>query len=100
MPPYLSERESERDANGSGSNSATEDRRAAMYRFNPGRQNPPQSNQLEDDEPLLFAMSDFGVSRRSLEEGRQGNQGPDSSGHTGIPRRDSGRRGAHAFQWP
>lgn len=100
MPSYLSERESERDANASGSNSVTEDRRAAMYRFNPGRQNPPQSNQLEDDEPLLFAMSDFGVSRRSLEEGRQGNHGPESSGDTGTPRRGSGRRGGHAFQWP
>ncbi|BCS20557.1 putative autophagy protein Atg13 [Aspergillus puulaauensis] len=99
MPPYLSERESERDTNASGSNSVTEDRRAAMYRFNPGRQNPPQSNQLEDDEPLLFAMSDFGVSRRSLEEGRQGNHGPESSGDTGTPRRGSGRRGGHAFQW-
>lgn len=100
MPPYLSERESERDANASGSNSVTEDRRAAIYRFNPGRQNPPQSNQLEDDEPLLFAMSDFGVSRRSLEEGRQGNHGPESSGDTGTLRQGSGRRGGHAFQWP
>lgn len=100
MPPYLSERESERDANASGGNSVTEDRRAAMYRFNPGRQNPPQSNQPEDDEPLLFAMSDFGVSRRSVEEGRQGNHGPDSSGETGTPRPGSGRRGGHAFQWP
>ncbi|KAL4869074.1 autophagy-related protein 13 [Aspergillus spectabilis] len=91
-PPYLAERDAERDGNASGSNSATEDRRAGR-RSSAGRHNLPQSTQLEEDEPLLFAMSDFGASRRSFEEGRQGNHGPDSGRNTSSSRRGSGRRG-------
>jgi autophagy-related protein 13 len=51
---------------------------------------------------LLFAMSDFGASRRSFEEGRQGNHGPDSIGNTGSSRRSSGKRGALSgfHLWP
>ncbi|KAL4970721.1 putative autophagy protein Atg13 [Aspergillus stella-maris] len=99
--PYLAEREPERDANVSGSNSATEDRRGVGRRFSAGRQNVPPSTQVEEDEPLLFAMSDFGVSRRSLEEGRQGNHGPESGGNPGS-RRGSGRRGGLSgfHVWP
>ncbi|KAI9376577.1 autophagy-related protein 13-domain-containing protein [Aspergillus egyptiacus] len=52
----------------------------------------PQPSQLEEDEPLLFAMSDFGATRRSFEEGRQGNRGPESSGNSGS-RRGTGKRG-------
>jgi autophagy-related protein 13 len=46
---------------------------------------PPQMSH-DDDEPLLFAMSDFGVGRRSLEEGRGG-------GAAGERGSGSGRRG-------
>ncbi|KAL3487665.1 autophagy-related protein 13-domain-containing protein [Aspergillus germanicus] len=101
IPPYLSERDPERDGNVSGSNSATEDRRTGQ-RSSVGRQSFPQSTQLEEDEPLLFAMSDFGASRRSFEEARQGNSGPDSSGNTNSSRRGSGRRGGlSSFHvWP
>ncbi|KAL2856011.1 autophagy-related protein 13-domain-containing protein [Aspergillus pseudoustus] len=101
IPPYLSERDAERDGNASGSNSATEDRRAAR-RSSVGRQSLPQTTQLEEDEPLLFAMSDFGASRRSFEEGRQCTHGPDSSGNTSSSRRGSGRRGGlSSFHvWP
>ncbi|KAL2819676.1 autophagy-related protein 13 [Aspergillus granulosus] len=100
IPPYLSERDAERDGNASESNSATEDRRGTR-RSSGGRQSL-QPTQLEEDEPLLFAMSDFGASRRSFEEGRQGNHGPDSSGNTSSSRRGSGRRGGlSSFHvWP
>ncbi|KAL2829806.1 autophagy-related protein 13-domain-containing protein [Aspergillus cavernicola] len=96
IPPYLAERDPERDGNASGSNSATEDRRTGLQ-FNAGRHNLPQPTQLEEDEPLLFAMSDFGVSRRSFEEGRQGNHD-----NTNGSRRGSGRRGGlSSFHvWP
>ncbi|KAL3460434.1 autophagy-related protein 13 [Aspergillus heterothallicus] len=101
IPSYLGERDAERDGNVSASNSATEDRRFTR-RSSVGRQSLPQPTQLEEDEPLLFAMSDFGASRRSFEEGRQGNHGPDSSGNTGGSRRGSGRRGGlSSFNvWP
>ncbi|KAF7593486.1 autophagy protein 13 [Aspergillus hancockii] len=95
IPPSLAERESERDGNGSGSNSATsamEDRRGVGRRPSAGRGGPPQAAQLEEDEPLLFAMSDFGASRRSFEEGRHGNHAPDPSGNATGSRRGSGRR--------
>lgn len=92
IPPHLAERDTDRDGNASGSNSGnsiTEIRRASGHR--PVANRVP-SSQAEDDEPLLFAMSDFGASRRSLEENRHGNHGgTDSSGGS---RRGSGRRGA------
>ncbi|KAL4909178.1 autophagy-related protein 13-domain-containing protein [Aspergillus multicolor] len=101
IPPYLIEREAEREANPSTSNSATEDRRGAGRRSSAGRQLVPQTTQVEEDEPLLFAMSDFGASRRSFEEGRQGNHGSDASGNTGT-RRGSGKRGGLSgfHLWP
>lgn len=40
-------------------------------RFSFGRESRPETK-YEEDEPLLFAMSDFGASRRSLEEARGG----------------------------
>ncbi|PYI12729.1 hypothetical protein BO78DRAFT_9209 [Aspergillus sclerotiicarbonarius CBS 121057] len=95
IPSYLAERDHDRDINASGSNSGNstvEDRRGAGRRPSSGRNNPPQS-QLEEDEPLLFAMSDFGASRRSFEEGRHGNHGGDSNGSASGSRRGSGRRG-------
>ncbi|PWY70980.1 putative autophagy protein Atg13 [Aspergillus heteromorphus CBS 117.55] len=75
IPSYLADRDNERDGNGSGSNSGT------------------SASQLEEDEPLLFAMSDFGASRRSFEEGRHGNHGAESNGSGSGSRRGSGRRG-------
>ncbi|BCS04607.1 putative autophagy protein Atg13 [Aspergillus luchuensis] len=77
-PSDLAERDHDRDGNASGSNSGTsavEDRRGAGRRPSSGRNIPPPPSQAEEDEPLLFAMSDFGASRRSFEEGRHGNQG-------------------------
>lgn len=82
------------DSNGSGSNSggsAMETRRGSGQRPGSSRTNTQQTP-VDEEEPLLFAMSDFGTSRRSLEEGRQGNHGSDPSGSTGS-RRGSGRRG-------
>lgn len=92
IPPHLAERDTDRDGNASGSNSGhstMEVRRGSGQR--PGTNRAPPS-QAEDDEPLLFAMSDFGASRRSLEENRHGNHGGADSG--GGSRRGSGRRGA------
>ena len=81
------------DGNGSGSTSgsAMEARRGSGQRPGSSRTNTQQTP-VDEEEPLLFAMSDFGTSRRSLEEGRQGNHGSDPSGSTGL-RRGSGRRG-------
>ncbi|PYH46566.1 putative autophagy protein Atg13 [Aspergillus saccharolyticus JOP 1030-1] len=90
IPSYLTERDNDRDGNASGSNSGTstlEGRRPST-----GRNNPPQS-QVEEDEPLLFAMSDFGASRRSFEEGRQGTHSVDPVNNSGGSRRGGGRRG-------
>ncbi|KAJ5923213.1 hypothetical protein N7454_008458 [Penicillium verhagenii] len=92
IPQYMAERE-DRDGNASGSNSGNstmEIRRSSFQR------RPPPS-QFEDDEPLLFAMSDFGASRRSLEENRHSNHGgADSSAGS---RRGSGKRGAGPPGW-
>lgn len=74
IPPHLAERDQERDGNASGSNSGNstmEIRRGSGQRPNTHRATP---SQVEDEEPLLFAMSDFGASRRSLEENRHGNR--------------------------
>ncbi|KAJ5619876.1 Autophagy-related protein 13 [Penicillium lagena] len=94
IPSHLVERDADRDGNVSGStsgNSTVEVRRGSGQRSSGGRTHPSQAP-FEEDEPLLFAMSDFGASRRSLEEGRHGNHGgADSSGGS---RRGSGRRGA------
>jgi len=91
LPPHLAERD-DRDGNASGSNSGNstlEIRRGSNQRPGAGRTLSTQAP--EDEEPLLFAMSDFGASRRSLEEGRHNHGGADS---TGGSRRGSGRRGA------
>ncbi|RAL16275.1 putative autophagy protein Atg13 [Aspergillus homomorphus CBS 101889] len=90
VPSYLTERDHDRDGNASGSNSGTSTTEG--QRPSTGRSNPPQS-QIEEDEPLLFAMSDFGASRRSFEEGRQGHHGPDPTGNSSGSRRGGGRRG-------
>lgn len=91
IPPHLVERDADRDGNASGSNSGNstlEIRRGSGHRLSTSRAPP---SQVEDDEPLLFAMSDFGASRRSLEENRGNHGGSDSAG---ASRRGSGRRGA------
>lgn len=91
IPPHLVERDADRDGNASGSNSGNstmEIRRGSGHRPSSSRAPP---SQVEDDEPLLFAMSDFGASRRSLEENRGNHGGGDSAGGS---RRGSGRRGA------
>lgn len=94
IPHSFPERDHEREGNASGSNSGgstTEIRRGSGQRPSSGR-TQTQQTPVEEDEPLLFAMSDFGTSRRSLEEGRHGNHGADTSGNTGS-RRGSSRRG-------
>ncbi|OJD25594.1 hypothetical protein ACJ73_03040 [Blastomyces percursus] len=100
--------ERDRDAyQGSGSNSGmstnTDSRRGqgsgggSTQQFSFTRYHgPPSASNLEDDEPLLFTMSDFGIARGSLDGGRGSISGADSSGPgTGISgsRRGSGRRG-------
>jgi autophagy-related protein 13 len=75
-----------------GSGSGSSDHRAGRYSFT-----RPGSN-FEDEEPLLFAMSDFGIghqSRRSLEDGRggAGASAPDRGGDGGGPSRRGSRRG-------
>ncbi|KAJ5225881.1 hypothetical protein N7468_007106 [Penicillium chermesinum] len=93
IPPHLTERDTERDGNASGSNSGNstlEVRRGSGQRFGTSRA-PQSQGTFEDDEPLLFAMSDFGASRRSLEENRHGNHGGTDS--ASGSRRGSGRRG-------
>ncbi|EER23799.1 hypothetical protein CPC735_051690 [Coccidioides posadasii C735 delta SOWgp] len=60
---------------GSGNNGGTavpaDTRRGSSHRFSFNRHLGTPAN-MDEDEPLLFAMSDFGASRRSLEEGRKG----------------------------
>ncbi|KAJ5616839.1 hypothetical protein N7537_001953 [Penicillium hordei] len=93
LAPHLAERDQDRDGNASGSNSGNstlEIRRGSAQRPGTGRTLSGQAP--EDDEPLLFAMSDFGASRRSLDEGRHGNHGGAES--AAGSRRGSGRRGA------
>ncbi|CAG7956156.1 unnamed protein product [Penicillium nalgiovense] len=93
LAPQLAERDQDRDGNASGSNSGNstlEIRRGSGQRPSTGRTLSGQAP--EDDEPLLFAMSDFGASRRSLDEGRHGNHGGAES--AAGSRRGSGRRGA------
>ena len=93
LTPHLAERDQDRDGNASGSNSGNstlEIRRGSGQRPSTGRTLSGQAP--EDDEPLLFAMSDFGASRRSLDEGRHGNHGGTES--AAGSRRGSGRRGA------
>ncbi|RAO71998.1 uncharacterized protein BHQ10_008010 [Talaromyces amestolkiae] len=97
IPAHLTERERDRDSNTSGSNSVTsllENRRGASRRSGSGRPPAQHTTSFEEDEPLLFAMSDFGASRRSLEEGRRSSVGGESGTASGGSRRGSGRRGA------
>ncbi|KAH8704952.1 putative autophagy protein Atg13 [Talaromyces proteolyticus] len=106
IPSHLSERERERDTSASGSNSGnsfTDIRRGTGHRSGSGRSTAQHATAYEEDEPLLFTMSDFGASRRSLEEGRRGSVGGESSATSGGSRRGSGRRnpgttGFHAWQ--
>lgn len=81
---------------GSGSGSGSSDQRGGRYSYT-----RPTST-FEEEEPLLFAMSDFGAiqqSRRSLEEARGGS----SAGASDRAGRDSGassRRGSRKIKRP
>ncbi|KAJ9273371.1 putative autophagy protein Atg13 [Paecilomyces variotii] len=103
IPPHLSERGRGDSGSGSSSSHSTTDiRRGTGQRSNSGR-SFTHSAPLEEDEPLLFAMSDFQSSRRSLEEGRTGSSAGDSAGNSTGSRPNSGRRGTgfpgfHAWQ--
>ncbi|KAF9888194.1 autophagy protein 13 [Aspergillus nanangensis] len=102
LPQYISDRDNDREGTASGSGSgasAIEDRRPGR-RASAGRGIPPQATALEEDEPLLFAMSDFGASRRSFEEGKHGNHHGDQSGNNSGSRRGSGRRGGGLSGFP
>lgn len=93
LHPHLVERDHDRDGNASGSNSGNstlEIRRGSGQRPGMGRTLSAQTH--EEEEPLLFAMSDFGAPRRSLDEARHGTHGGAES--TSGSRRGSGRRGA------
>ena len=66
-----------------GSGSGSSDQRGGRYSFS-------RTSNFEEEEPLLFAMSDFGVvqqSRRSLEDGRGGSS-------VGVNERGGGDSGA------
>lgn len=105
IPPHLSERDRGRGDSGSGSSSShsTSDiRRGTAQRSNSGRSYSHAAH-FDEDEPLLFAMSDFQSSRRSLEEGRHGGGAGDSGGNSTGSRPSSGRKNAglpnfHAWQ--
>ncbi|PGH02529.1 hypothetical protein AJ80_08840 [Polytolypa hystricis UAMH7299] len=104
IPTSAPDRDREPYNNGSGSNSgvstAPDTRRpgagsgAGVQRFGSTARNHPssQANFFDEDEPLLFTMSDFSVSRRSLEEARRGSVGPGEAPGGGL-RRGSSRRG-------
>ena len=77
-----------------GSGSGSSDQRGGRYSF------PRSSQNFEDEEPLLFAMSELGSAqqgRRSLEEARRGSAATGSDGGDASSRRGS-RRGVHG--WP
>ncbi|KAI9818786.1 MAG: autophagy protein 13 [Pycnora praestabilis] len=81
--------------NDRGTGSGTSDHRGGRYSFS--RPGP-----LEDDEPLLFAMSELGTqhSRRSLEDGRGGSCAGTSErggGDSTSSSRRVNRRGAHGW---
>lgn len=73
-----------------GSGSGGSDQRGGRYSFS----RPPST--FEEEEPLLFAMSDFDATqqpRRSLEEGQWGGKTERGSGDSGASSRRGSRRG-------
>ena len=79
-----------------GSASGSSDQRGGRYSFT------RPMRDYEDEEPLLFAMSDFGAhhqSRRSIEEGRAGTNITPSerSGDSGASSRRGSKRGGHTW---
>ena len=93
-PPHGSSVSSLTGDRGSGSTSS--DHRGGRYSFS------RQTNVFEEEEPLLFAMSDFGTrqqqSRRSLEDGRGGSSaGASERGDSGPSSRRGSRRGGHTL---
>ena len=94
-PSHHPDHERDRDGiPGGNSRSSLETRRVIGPRPGSGRISAPPTTLFDEDEPLLFAMSDFGASRRSLDDGGRGSPVPDSGGHPGGSRRGSGRRDA------
>ena len=76
-----------------GTESGGSDQRSGRYSF------PRSSHNFEDEEPLLFAMSELGTAqqgRRSLEDGRRGSTATGSDGGETASRRGS-RRGMHGW---
>lgn len=80
-----------------GSGSGSSDQRGGRYSF------PRSSHTFEDEEPLLFAMSELGSAqqqgRRSLEDGRRGSvaAGSDVGGSGDNISRRGSRRGTHGW---
>ena len=75
-----------------GSGSGSSDQRGGRYSF------PRSSANFEDEEPLLFAMSELGSAqhgRRSLEDGRRGSSDTGGSGEAASRR--AIRRGMHGW---
>ncbi|OXV05443.1 hypothetical protein Egran_06789 [Elaphomyces granulatus] len=94
IPLHHPDHERDRDGiPGGKSRSSLETRRVIGQRPSSGRISAPQMTSFDEDEPLLFAMSDFGASRRSLEDGGRGSPVPESGANPGS-RRGSGRRDA------
>lgn len=77
----------ERGDNGSGQM----ERRGGRFSF--GRESRPDTK-FDEEEPLLFAMSDFGASRRSLEEARGGSEAVSNTSARRGPRRGRGGSGS------
>ena len=77
-----------------GSGSGSSDQRGGRYSF------PRPVSNFEEEEPLLFAMSDFGAgqqSRRSLEEARGGPNTGSRGGDSRSSSRKESRRGGQTW---
>lgn len=84
-----------REATSGVASTSADARRGGAQRYSFSRHATPQ----DDDEPLLFTMSDCGASRRSIEEGnRGGGESGGSGSRRGIVRRGGGFSGFHPWQ--
>lgn len=68
----LPDTERETSTSNNAASAASDARRGSGNRFSFNRHLGGALANTDDDEPLLFTMSDFGASRRSLEEARRG----------------------------
>lgn len=75
-----------------GDSSSGHAERRSGPRFSFGRESRPETK-FDEEEPLLFAMSDFGTSRRSLEEARGGSEAASGTGVRRGTRRGRGGSG-------